>query len=101
MTANAVHPGLARTNLMRQAVAPLRWAIRPISASPARAAAAIAPLALSPEFEGRTGRFFHAGHEIDPPAYARDPQAARRLWDAASALTGLGEADPHRGEPAG
>jgi NAD(P)-dependent dehydrogenase (short-subunit alcohol dehydrogenase family) len=24
--ANAVHPGLVRTNLMRQALAPLRWA---------------------------------------------------------------------------
>ena len=69
VTANAVHPGLARTNLMHQAVAPLRWVIRPISASPERAAAAIAPLALSPEFEGRTGRFFHAGKEIDAPAY--------------------------------
>ena len=94
VTANAVHPGLARTSLMRQAVAPLRWAIRPMSASPERAAAAIAPLALSPEFEGRTGRFFHAGREIDPPAYANDRQAARRLWDAATALTALGEADP-------
>ena len=94
VTANAVHPGLARTGLMRQAVAPLRWAIRPISASPARAAAAIAPLALSPEYEGKTGRFFHAGREIDPPAYTRDRQEARRLWDAAAALTALGEADP-------
>lgn len=91
VTANAVHPGLARTNLMRQAVAPLRWVIRPMSASPERAAAAIAPLALSSEFEGRTGRFFHAGKEIDAPAYTRDPQAARRLWDVAAALTELGE----------
>lgn len=91
VTANAVHPGLARTNLMRQAVAPLRWVIRPMSASPERAAAAIAPLALSSEFEGRTGRFFHAGKEIDAPAYTRDPQVARRLWDVAAALTELGE----------
>jgi NAD(P)-dependent dehydrogenase (short-subunit alcohol dehydrogenase family) len=91
VTANAVHPGLVRTGLMRQAIAPLRWAIRPISAPPARAAAAIAPLALSPEFEGTTGRFFHAGHEIDPPAYARDPQVARRLWNVAADLTQLEE----------
>ena len=93
VTANAVHPGLARTNLMRQAVAPLRWAIRPMSASPERAAAAIAPLALSPEFEGRTGRFFHGGKEIDAPPAPRDPLVARRLWDVAAALTDLVEAD--------
>jgi NAD(P)-dependent dehydrogenase (short-subunit alcohol dehydrogenase family) len=92
VTANAVHPGLARTSLMRQAVAPLRWMIRPMSASPQRAAAAIAPLALSPEFERLTGRFFHAGHEIDAPPYTRDPQVARRLWDVAAALTDLVEA---------
>jgi NAD(P)-dependent dehydrogenase (short-subunit alcohol dehydrogenase family) len=93
VTANAVHPGLVRTSLMRQAVAPLRWLIRPISAAPARAAAAIAPLALSAEFQGRNGRFFHAGKEIDAPPYTRDPQAARRLWDVAAALTELGESD--------
>ncbi len=93
VTGNAVHPGLARTNLMRQAVAPLRWVTGLMSSSPERAAAAIAPLALSPEFEGMTGRFFHAGHEIEAPAYTRDPQVARRLWEVAAALTGLGEAD--------
>jgi hypothetical protein len=64
-----------------------------MSASPERAAAAIAPLALSPEFDGRTGRFFHAGKEIDAPPSTRDPQVARRLWDVAASLTALVEAD--------
>ena len=44
VTANAIHPGLVRTRLMRQAPAPLRWATWLVSAPPARAAAAIAPL---------------------------------------------------------
>jgi retinol dehydrogenase-14 len=95
VTANAVHPGLVRTNLMRQAPAPLRWAARLASASPTRAAAAIAPLVLSPEYAGQTGRFYKAGREIEPPRYTRDPEIARRLWSASEALT-----KPTEGVPA-
>jgi retinol dehydrogenase 14 len=91
VTVNAVHPGVARTDLMRQAAAPIRWASRLVAAPPERVAAAIAPLALSPEYAGRTGRFFTKGREIDAPPYTRDPEVARRLWDASAALTGLGE----------
>jgi NAD(P)-dependent dehydrogenase (short-subunit alcohol dehydrogenase family) len=93
VTANAVHPGLVRTDLMRQALAPLRWATRLVSAPPARAAAAILPLALSPDFHGANGRFFKGGREIEAPPYTRDPDVARRLWDASTALTGLSEGD--------
>jgi len=89
VTANAVHPGLVRTNLMRQAPAPLRWAVRFVSAPPTRAAAGIVPLAVSPEFRGLSGRFFKAGREIDAPAYTRDPEVARRLWAACAVLCGL------------
>ena len=89
-TANAVHPGLVRTNLMRQATAPLRWAVGLVSASPTRAAAGIVPLAMSPEFRGLSGRFFKAGREISAPAYTRDPQVAQRLWETSARLTGLG-----------
>jgi retinol dehydrogenase-14 len=89
VTANAVHPGLVRTSLMRQAPTPLRWATWLVSAPAARAAAAIAPLALAPEYESRTGRFFKAGREIEPPPYSRDPEVARRLWDISTDLTKL------------
>jgi NAD(P)-dependent dehydrogenase (short-subunit alcohol dehydrogenase family) len=94
VTANAVHPGLVRTNLMRQALAPLRWATWLVSAPPARAAAAIVPLALAPEYEGKTGRFFKSGREIEPPPYTRDPDVARRLWAVCTSLTAPGERVP-------
>jgi NAD(P)-dependent dehydrogenase (short-subunit alcohol dehydrogenase family) len=84
--ANAIHPGLVRTDLMRQAPAPLRWATRLVSASPTRAAAAITPVALATEYAGRTGQFFKGGREIDAPAYTRDPEVARRLWDVCEQL---------------
>ncbi len=89
VSANAVHPGLARTSLMRQAPAPLRWATRLFSAPSARAAAAIVPLAVAPEYADLTGRFFHDGHEIDAPSYTRDPDVSRRLWDVCARLTKL------------
>ena len=89
VTANAVHPGLARTGLMRQAVAPLRWVTWIVSRPPERVAADIAPLVLEERFGEQSGRFFKGGREIDPPDYTRDPEAARRLWEHAAALTGL------------
>jgi len=93
VTANAVHPGLVRTSLMRHAPAPLRWATTLLSAPPARAAKAIAPLVLSPEHAGRGGRFFKNGRETNAPAYTRDDGVARRLWDESARLAGLDEID--------
>lgn len=94
VTANAVHPGLSRTTLMREAPAPLRWATRLASAPPERAAAQIVPLALAPEYADRSGRFLGAGREIQAPPYTRDPEVARRLWDACTALTNIGQSAP-------
>jgi NAD(P)-dependent dehydrogenase (short-subunit alcohol dehydrogenase family) len=94
VTANAVHPGLVRTNLMRQASAPLRWATRLVSASPERAAAAITPLALAPGYASQTGRFFRSGREIEPPPYTRDPDVGRHLWETCASLTTLSQGVP-------
>jgi NAD(P)-dependent dehydrogenase (short-subunit alcohol dehydrogenase family) len=91
VTANAIHPGLVRTNLMRDAPAPLRWVTRLASRSPAHAVESIVPIAVAPEYEGRTGRFYKAGREIDAPPYTRDPEVASRLWDVTASLTGLNQ----------
>jgi len=90
-TANAVHPGLVRSNLMRGAPAPLRWATWLVSRSPARAVESILPLAMAPEFEGLSGRFFHRARQIEPPPYTRDPDIGRRLWETCAELVGLTE----------
>lgn len=89
VTANAVHPGLVRSALMREAPAPLRWLTTAISAPPARAVQPLIALALSSAHGGKTGRFFHGAREIEPPAFARDPAAQRRLWDESARLAGL------------
>jgi NAD(P)-dependent dehydrogenase (short-subunit alcohol dehydrogenase family) len=90
VTVNAVHPGLVRSTLMREAPAPLRWVTSLISSSPERAARPIGDLATAPQYAGKTGRFYYRGREIEPPAYARDPAAQQRLWQESARLAGLG-----------
>ena len=89
VTANAVHPGLARTGLMRQAPALLRLPIALLSAAPARVAEKVAPLLLDAQHASANGKFFHRGREIDPPPNTLDPDAQRRLWEVSEGLTGL------------
>jgi NAD(P)-dependent dehydrogenase (short-subunit alcohol dehydrogenase family) len=89
VTANAVHPGLARTGLMRQAPALLRLPIGLLSAPPARVAGRVAPLLLDARYASANGQFFHRGRQIDPPPYTRDPAVQRRLWEVSEQLTGL------------
>ncbi len=94
ITANAVHPGLVRSNLLHDAPAPLRWATWLVSRSPGHAIESIVPLALAPEFAGTTGRLFHRARQIDSPPYTRDPETGRRLWEVSARLVGLSEAPP-------
>ena len=86
---NAVHPGLVKSNLMREAPALLRWFTTLMSAAPDRAVEPIVRLAYAPEFTGQTGRFYHKGKEIHADAYAYDPNVQRQLWDVSAKLTGL------------
>lgn len=89
LTSNAVHPGLARTSLMRQAPAILRLPVRLFSRTPDRVAARIAPLVLDEKYAAETGQFFHNGEAMDPPPYTRDADVQRRLWEVSERLTGL------------
>ena len=57
---------------MRGSALAVRWVTRLVSAPPERVAAAIVPLVLAGEYDGRTGRFFKNGQEIDPWTHA-DP----------------------------
>jgi NAD(P)-dependent dehydrogenase (short-subunit alcohol dehydrogenase family) len=89
VTANAVHPGLARTGLMRQSPALLRVPIALLSAAPGRVAERIAPLLLDEQYAKANGEFFHRGRPIQPPRSARDPDLQHRLWEVSERLTGL------------
>ena len=78
--ANAFHPGVVRSELMREAPRPVRILSRLISGSAARAAQDLAELATSPAHAGTTGWFFKGTRRIDPPKSATDEALQAALW---------------------
>jgi NAD(P)-dependent dehydrogenase (short-subunit alcohol dehydrogenase family) len=88
--AYAYHPGLVRSELMREAPRPVRLLTRLVSRPPDRAAEDLADLATSTAFASTTGWFFKGGRRIDPPKSTLDVQAQGRLWTRSAELVGLG-----------
>jgi len=86
---NAIHPGLARSSLMKEAVAPMRLFTWLMSGSPNKAAEQILQAATAPEFEKTTGKFLYRGKAIEAPAYAHDAHVQQRLWEVSESLTEL------------
>ena len=89
VTANAVHPGLVRSNIMKDAPAPVRWASWLFSAPPERAARAVVHAATAPELAGVTGQFLKGGKPIAADAFAQDRAVQRRLWEVSAEIVGL------------
>lgn len=87
--ANAVHPGLVRTDLMHEAPLPLRWGTRLASRSSAEAADLIAPLVLDRDFAEVTGQLLKGSKPVPTNEYSRDPTNGARLWEVSRSLTGL------------
>ena len=89
---NACYPGLVRSELMRDAWAPVRILTRMVSKRPDRAAEDLADLALSPAHEGTTGWFFKGIKRLEPPKSTLDPQAQSNLWKRSAELVELEKA---------
>src|SRR6266852_5557643 len=89
--AYAEHPGLVRSDLMRETPRPIRFLTRLVSRSPKRAGEDLADLATSPAFESMTGWFFKGGHRIDPPKSTLDVDAQRKLWKRSAEIVELGD----------
>jgi len=89
--AYAYHPGVVRSELMREAPRPLRFLTRLVSRSPNRAGEDLAELATSPAFGSTTGWFFKGGRRIDPPRSTLVVEAQRNLWTRSAELVELGE----------
>lgn len=87
VTANAVHPGITRTGLMRQANPAIRALTRISGTSPAKAGAEVAALLSEGAAFTANGSFFHHGRVIAPPASSRDEALQERLWSAMRTLT--------------
>lgn len=89
ITVNAIHPGLARSGIMKEAFAPLRLFTWLISSSPQKLTENILLAATGPEFEKITGKFFYRGKETEASAYAYDREIQQRLWEVSEQLTDL------------
>jgi NAD(P)-dependent dehydrogenase (short-subunit alcohol dehydrogenase family) len=85
----AYHPGLVRSDLMREAPRPVRWLTRIASGSPNRAAEDLAELATSPAHQSTTGWLFKGTRRIDPPKPTLDIEAQHGLWKRTSELVEL------------
>ncbi len=93
VTANALHPGVVRTDLGAEEPRRIQRLIvpfaRPFMKAPARGAATSIHLASAPDLEQVTGRYFASSkpRRSSKPSY--DQAAAARLWQISADLTGL------------
>ncbi len=95
VTVNAVHPGLVRSSLMKEAFAPLQLLLWFFSAPANRAAEDIVKLATAPEFETTSGKFLYKGKEIQPAEYALNPAIQSKLWTVSEELAKAPEQGPN------
>ena len=87
VTVNAVHPGLVKTELNREApphVSPPRGQV-----SAADGAKGPLHLATSPALEGVSGRYFEGIEEKESSGFSRDVAAQERLWALSLSLLKL------------
>jgi NAD(P)-dependent dehydrogenase (short-subunit alcohol dehydrogenase family) len=92
VTANALHPGIAGTNLLHALAGKPRWTAawtRYQQPAPDTIAANVAFLALDPALAGTSGAWFMERTKGEPSARARDDALAERLWARSLELADL------------
>jgi NAD(P)-dependent dehydrogenase (short-subunit alcohol dehydrogenase family) len=92
VTANALGPGLVRTNLGKNGDLPTRLAksFADLFASSAEEGARTSVyLATSPDVQGVTGKYLEKGKEARSSPISYDLEAARRLWEVSEERTRL------------
>jgi NAD(P)-dependent dehydrogenase (short-subunit alcohol dehydrogenase family) len=91
VTANAVHPGLVKTNFggegdTRITQRFVRMLPGPLALDAAAGARTTVYVAASPAVEGTSGGYYVNGKLTDPSRHATDDDAAARLWKISEAL---------------
>lgn len=93
ITANCLHPGIVASNIVPRNSPILYWGgklVKGLMRTPEQGAATVIYLALSPEVNGITGKYFDAHQNIaDPSPFARDLSAQNRLWQKSLELVGI------------
>lgn len=93
MTANCLHPGVVATNLLPPSRPVLRWAgklVKKAMRTPAKSAETAAYLALSPDLNGISGKYFSPDRNVvEPSNLAKSLSARQQLWETSMQLVGL------------
>ncbi|MBZ0137521.1 MAG: SDR family NAD(P)-dependent oxidoreductase [Planctomycetes bacterium] len=86
---NAVHPGVAGTDLFRNFPAFIRFWINLLMSTPEKCAQPSLMLATQPEYAETTGKFFYKRKLREPHAMVNDTDARKRLWEVVSKQAGI------------
>jgi retinol dehydrogenase-14 len=92
VTANCLHPGPVSTNFGKNNGGPMALFFRlgkPFMRSPEQGADTLIWLAVSPDVEGVSGKYFSDRKELEAKEIAYDEGARSRLWEVSEDLTGL------------
>ena len=90
VTVNALHPGVVRTQLVRDVRGAFKLFFRiasPFFATPEQGADPILYLGSSPEVENISGSYFSKRKRVSSAPGSTDLEAAQRLWDISADLT--------------
>ena len=96
VTANCLHPGSVRTQIMRGKglLSKIATGIGGlVLVSPEKGADTIIYLAADRSVAGVSGEYFVRRRSRSLPAVATDPEAGRRLWDVSAELVGIATRD--------
>lgn len=92
VTANCLHPGVVRTNLVRQNPLLIRAGYRLVSlffSSPEKGSQTVIFLAAAPEVENVSGKYFIKKRQARSSSESHNESVAQRLWQVSMELTGL------------
>jgi NAD(P)-dependent dehydrogenase (short-subunit alcohol dehydrogenase family) len=92
VTANCLHPGAVRTGFGENNKGLLKSVfglVRPFMLTPAQGADTLVYLASSPDVAGQSGGYWDRRRPAQPSPAARDPAAARKLWEVSERLAAL------------
>ena len=95
VTANAVHPGVVRTQMLLRAPGIFRavgYLALPFALSPRQGAATSLHLASSPDVRGMSGKYFARGKETIVKSVFNTPENRELLWNLSMQSLGLAEA---------
>jgi NAD(P)-dependent dehydrogenase (short-subunit alcohol dehydrogenase family) len=83
------HPGLIKSDLIREMPGPLKFLLNLISGKPEKPARAIARIMTSDAIPQPNGKFFDSSlKELKPPGYSADRTVQDKLWNVSEALLG-------------